>query len=88
MANPNKVKNGRRNAQKLLQSDDFEKALLKINQGDEEFEKAKKNPRQWLKDQGVSLPGNPDKVEIKEGSFWVKFCWGDFCIMFEWPDLI
>lgn len=81
MAKPDQIKKGRRNSQQLLQSDKFEEALLELNKGGEEFKKAKKNPREWLKDQGVQLPGNPDTVEIKEGSWTIKFCWEEWCLV-------
>lgn len=84
MPKPEKVKNGRRNAQALLQSDKFEDAMLALDQEGEEFEKAKKNPKQWLKDQGVQLPGNPDTVEIDDGSIIIKVCWSDWCVWFQW----
>lgn len=84
MPQPDKVKKGRRNAQQLLQSNKFEEALLELDQEGEEFEKAKKNPKQWLKDRGVQLPGNPDTVEIKEGSCFVRVCWNNWCITVSW----
>ena len=85
MAQPDKVKNGRRNARKLLQNDKFEEALVELDKRDEAFKKAKDNPKQWFKDQGVDLPGNPDTVEVDEGSLYVKFCWSGWCITFDWP---
>lgn len=84
MAKPDNIKKGRRNAQQLLQNDKFEEALLKLEEGGEESEKAKKNPRQWLKDQGVQVPGNPDTVEIEEGSWTIKLCWSEWCVSFTW----
>lgn len=83
MPKPDQVKKGRRNAQKVLQDDNFEEALLELDKEGDEFEKAKKNPKQWLKDQGVNLPGNPT-VKIEDGSIRIGLCWGDLCLWIEW----
>lgn len=83
MPKPEQVKKGRQNAQKLLQNDSLEEALLELDQEGEELEKAKENPKQWLKDRGVELPGNPT-VKLEEGSIRLGFCWEDWCIWFEW----
>ena len=83
MPKPDQIKKGRRNAQKLIQSDTFEQALLKIDEDESAFESAKQKPKQWFKDQGVEFPGDPT-VRVEEGSYRIGCCWGDWCIWFEW----
>ena len=85
MPNEDRVRKARKNAQKLLNKGEVEDALVKLDKRDEDFEKAKKNPKQWFKDQGVKLPGDPS-VEVTEGSLYIKICWfEDWCIVFDWP---
>ena len=82
---PDKARNTRGHANRILSQDSFEEAFVALQNEEEELEQAKGNPKKWLKDKGVQLPGNPN-VDIQSGgSGHIEFCWDNWCFRFSWP---
>lgn len=58
------VRETRSHAEKLFNEDTFEEALVDLDEDEEERKKAQEHPKQYLRDKGVQIPGNPE-VEVR-----------------------
>lgn len=73
------VRETRRHAGKLFNDDNFEEALVDLEEDEEKRKKAQEHPKQYLRDKGVQIPGNPE-VEVRPDNWSISFCWKDFCV--------
>lgn len=54
------------------------KALVALDEDEEERKKAQEHPKQYRRDKGVQIPGNPE-VEVIPDNWSISICWKDIC---------
>lgn len=79
---PDQVRNARQHGAKVLNDENIEEALIELDEGGEAVKEAENNPKKWLRNKGVQLPGDPS-VEIKGDNWSISLCWKDYCLKFS-----
>ncbi len=77
------IKRGQQHAGRLLNDPKFVDVFADLVEDEQAFNEAKQNPREFFKDRGVTIPGNPTDIRVEEGSVKVSICWGKLCASVE-----